>query len=140
MMTEDDTDRAIEAILRATKTIALVGASNNPQRPSHEVMAFLQARGFRVIPVNPGLAGQSLLGEKVFGALGEIGEPIDMVDIFRRSEAVPPLVDEAMALGVKTVWMQLGVIHQAAAAQARAAGLTVVMDRCPKIEILRRGG
>ncbi len=132
-------DELIARVLRETRVIALVGASKNPMRPSHSVMRYLQGRGYRVIPVNPGLAGQILLGEKVCASLSEIAEPIDMVDVFRRSEAVPPVVDEAIAKGAKTVWMQLGVRHDAAAARAEAAGLTVIMERCPAIEIPRLG-
>jgi len=145
-MQEPETDRfettegtyppaLIASVLRSVKTIALVGASANPQRPSHEVMKFLQGKGFRVIPVNPGLAGQVLLGETVCESLAAIGEPIDMVEIFRRSEAVPPIVDAAIQAKAKVVWMQLGVRDDAAAAKAEAAGLTVIMNRCPKIEI-----
>ncbi len=132
-------DELIARVLRETRVIALVGASKNPMRPSHSVMRYLQGRGYRVIPVNPGLAGQILLGEKVCASLSEIAEPIDMVDVFRRSEAVPPVVDEAIAKGAKTVWMQLGVRHDAAAARAETAGLTVIMERCPAIEIPRLG-
>jgi predicted CoA-binding protein len=131
------TDDRIARILRQVKTIALVGASLNPDRPSHEVMAFLQGRGYRVIPVNPGAAGQILRGEKIRASLQEIDEPVDMVDIFRRSDAVPPIVDAAIAIGAKIVWMQLGVRHEPAAAKAEAAGLTVIMDHCPKIELTR---
>lgn len=130
----------IGAVLRNVKTIALVGASARPDRPSHEVMAFLQQRGYRVIPVNPGLAGQTLLGERVFAILGEIDAPIDMVDVFRRPETVAPVAEDAIAVGARVLWLQLGVVNEAAAARARAAGLTVVMDRCPKIEWLRRNG
>ncbi len=128
----------IGAILREVKTIALVGASARPERPSHEVMRFLQDRGYRVIPVNPGLAGQELLGEKVRGRLEEIGEHVDMVDVFRRSEAVPEIADSTLKLGAGVLWLQLGVICEASAARARRAGLRVVMDRCPKIELMRR--
>ncbi|MBX3497642.1 MAG: CoA-binding protein [Parvibaculum sp.] len=129
----------IEHILRETKVIALVGASANPRRDSHGVMQFLQAKGYRVIPVNPGLAGQSLNGEKVYAALADIPEKIDMVDVFRNSEAAGPVADEAVAIGAKYIWMQLGVVNEEAAARARAAGLKVVMNRCPKIEIPKLG-
>ena len=130
-------DRIILDTLRKARVIALVGASANPERDSHQVMAFLQSKGHRVIPVNPGLAGQTLLGEPVYARLADIRERIDMVDVFRNSEAAAVLVDEAIAIGAGSVWMQLGVVHEAAAARGRAAGLTVIMDRCPKIEYSR---
>ncbi|AZL60311.1 CoA-binding protein [Tabrizicola piscis] len=132
------TDAELRDILTTVKTIALVGWSPKPDRPSHRVAAFLAARGYRVIPVNPGQAGQEALGEVVKASLAEVG-PVDMVDIFRRSEEAGAVVDEAIAVGAKVVWMQLGVIDEAAAARARAAGLRVVMDRCPAIEIPRLG-
>ena len=132
------TDAEIREILTSVKTIALVGWSPKPDRPSHRVAAYLAAQGYRVIPVNPGQAGQVALGETVVATLAEAGR-VDMVDIFRRSEEAGGVVDEAIAAGARVVWMQLGVIDEAAAARARAAGLRVVMDRCPAIEIPRLG-
>lgn len=129
----------IVELLQSVRTIAMVGASDRPDRPSHGVMKFLQDHGYRVLPVNPTITGEHVHGEYVWRELGQIGEPIDLVDIFRRSSAVGLIVDEAIAIGAKAVWMQLGVIDEAAAARAEAAGLKVVMDRCPKIEILRHG-
>jgi predicted CoA-binding protein len=129
----------IVELLSSVRTIALVGASDRPDRPSNGVMKFLQDQGYRVIPVNPTITGEHIHGEYVWRELGQIGEPIDMVDIFRKSSAVGPIVDEAIAIGAKAVWMQLGVIDEAAAARAEAAGLKVVMNHCPKIEILRHG-
>lgn len=132
-------DAEIKALLEGARTIALVGASDRPDRPSYRVMAMLQEHGYRVIPVNPQITGEHLHGEFVFRELAQIGEPIDIVDIFRRPIAAGEAVDEAIAVGAKAVWMQLGVINDEAAARAEAAGLQVVMDRCPAIEIPRLG-
>ena len=130
-------DQDIAELLANTRTIALVGASDRPDRPSYGVMRFLQSHGYRVFPVNPQITGEHVHGEYVWRELGQIGEPIDMVDIFRRSEAAGEAVDDAIEAGAKAVWMQLGVINEAAAQRAEAAGLKVVMDKCPKIEIPR---
>ncbi|OYU14321.1 MAG: CoA-binding protein [Alphaproteobacteria bacterium PA4] len=132
-------DTEITALLSGARTIALVGISDRPERPSYGVMEFLQSRGYRVIPVNPAITGQHVLGEYVWERLDQIGVPIDIVDVFRRSDAVGPVVDDAIAVGAKAVWMQLGIVNADAAARAEAAGLTVVMDHCPKIEIRRLG-
>ena len=133
-------DDYIRAILRDVRVIAMVGASPNWNRPSYFAMKYLQAKGYRVIPVNPVAAGQEILGEKVHASLATIGEKVDMVDVFRNSEAAGPISDEAIAIGAKVVWMQLGVRNDAAAARAEAAGLLVVMNRCPKIEYGRLSG
>jgi uncharacterized protein len=132
-------DAYIRGILEATRTIAVVGASPRPDRPSHRVMQFLQRQGYRCIPVNPFAAGSEILGERVFARLADIREPVDMVDIFRRSEMAGAAVDDAIAIGAKIVWTQLDVRDDEAAARAEAAGLKVVMDRCPAIEIPRLG-
>ncbi|CAM3159489.1 MULTISPECIES: CoA-binding protein [Sphingomonas] len=132
-------DDDIRDLLANARTIALVGASDRPDRPSYGVMKRLQDHGYRVIPVNPQITGEHVHGEFVFRELGQLGDPIDIVDIFRRSEAAGDVVDEAIAIGAKAVWMQLGVVNAAAAARAEAAGLKVVMDRCPAIEIPRLG-
>lgn len=135
-----DTDAKIRSILTEVRTIALVGWSPKPDRPSHRVAAYLAAQGYRVIPVNPGAAGQIALGETVRASLAEIEGPVDMVDIFRRSEDVPPVVEEALRLpGLKAIWMQLGITNAQAAAEAEARGVQVVQDRCPAIEITRLG-
>jgi uncharacterized protein len=137
-----NSDAELRDILTSVKTIALVGWSPKPDRPSHRVAAFLAARGYRVIPVNPGQAGQEALGEVVRASLAEVVMtvgPVDMVDIFRRSEEAGAVVDDAIEAGAKVVWMQLDVIDEAAADRARQAGLEVVMNRCPAIEIPRLG-
>lgn len=137
-------DAYIRDILRASRTIAMVGASPNWVRPSYFAMKYLQGKGYRVIPVNPVAAGQEILGETVYAGLAEVPGPFPMVDIFRNSEAAGAIVDEAIALkgdkGIEVIWMQLGVINPEAAARAEAAGLKVVMDRCPKIEYGRLSG
>lgn len=132
-------DYYIADILRSTRLIALVGASPNPERPSHRVMAFLLRKGYRVIPVNPGQTGKEILGQPVVGRLADIVEPIDMVDVFRAADALPSVVEEVLALNPlpKVIWGQLSVRHDAAAAAAEAAGVKVVMDRCPAIEYPR---
>ena len=134
---ETYSDKEIRDILSSVRTIAIVGASANAVRPSYFVVRYLIAKGFTVFPVNPGHAGKTIAGCEVYAALENIPEPIDMVDIFRNSEAAGPITDEAIRLGVKVVWMQLGVMNPEAAARARAAGLKVVMNRCPKIEYAR---
>jgi len=135
-LTSDD---EIGALLSGARTIAMIGASNRPDRASYGVMRFLQQHGYRVIPVNPQIAGTELHGETVQRDLKQIDVPIDIVDVFRRSEFAGEAVDQAIAAGAKAVWMQLGVIDEAAAARAEDAGLQVVMDHCPKIEIGRLG-
>jgi uncharacterized protein len=135
-LTRDDD---IAELLSNARTIALVGASDRPNRPSYGVMKFLQDWGYRVFPVNPQITGEHVLGEFVWRELAQIGVPIDIVDIFRRPEAAAEAVDQAIFIGAKAVWMQLGVINEDAAARAEAAGLKVVMDRCTKLEIMRLG-
>ncbi|NOE25258.1 CoA-binding protein [Ruegeria sp. HKCCD6157] len=138
----DYSDQQLRAILQRTKTVAVVGVSMNPVRPSYYVARYLSLKGFNVIPVNPGHAGKDLFGQRVRGNLSEISEPVDMVDIFRRSESVPPIVDEALEVfpSLGTIWMQIGVEHPEAAAKAKARGVDVVMNRCPKIEYQRLFG
>jgi predicted CoA-binding protein len=132
-------DAFLRDILTGVRTIAVVGASPRPHRPSHGVMRYLQRHGYRAIPVNPFAAGGTILGERCYGALDEIPETIDMVDVFRRSDAAGAVVDQAIRVGAKVVWMQLDVVDLAAAARAEAKGIKVVMDRCPAIEIPRLG-
>ncbi len=131
-------DATIRRVLTQTRRIAVVGASNKPDRASYEVAAFLVARGFAVTPVNPGLAGKALHGSTVVASLDD-AKPLDMIDIFRAADQVGPVVEDAIRLGARVVWMQLGVINHEAAAAAWAAGLLVVMDRCPLIEWHRLG-
>ena len=139
-MTYDDT--FLKSVLQRTRVIAVVGVSMNPVRPSYYVARYLGLKGYRVIPVNPGHAGKVLFGETVRGDLSGIDAPVDMVDIFRRSEAVPPIVEAALDQfpDLKTIWMQIGVEHPEAAAMAQARGVDVIMNRCPKIEYQRLFG
>ncbi len=140
----DYSDELLRDILNRTKVIASVGVSTNPVRPSYFVARYLGLKGFRVIPVNPGHAGERLFGEEIYASLSDIPKDahVDMVDIFRRSDAVPGIVDEALAAlpDLRTIWMQIGVEHPEAAAKAEAAGLTVIQNRCPKIEYQRLFG
>ncbi len=131
-------DDQIREVLTTTRRIALVSASAKPERPSHDVMRALLAHGYEVVPVNPGLAGQTIHGQAVVASLDEAA-PFDMVEVFRASDSAGPVVDDAIRLGAKSIWMQIGVVNEAAARKARAAGLTVIMDRCPKIELPRLG-
>ena len=132
-------ERLAVEILESSKVIAMVGASNKPERASYRVMAFLQLCGYHVIPVNPALEGEVLHGQVVKGSLSDIEQPVDLVDIFRNSAAAGEAVDQAIAIGAKAVWMQLGVINSEAADRASEVGLKVVMDRCPKIDIPELG-
>jgi hypothetical protein len=138
------TDDYIKSILRSTKVIAMVGASGNEMRPSYFAMKYLLAKGFVIHPINPGMVGKNILGQTVYASLKDVPAPVDMVDIFRASDAVPAIVREALTekdrLGIKTIWMQLGVVNDEAAKLAADAGLNVVMDRCPKIEYGRMSG
>ena len=137
----DYSDAYLKDILTRTKRIAVVGVSPNPVRPSNYVARYLSLKGFQVVPINPGHAGKLLYGAPTLSDLFEIDGEVDMVDIFRRSEAVPPIVDQALSLpGLRTIWMQIGVEHAEAAAKAEAAGVDVVMNRCPKIEYQRLFG
>lgn len=140
MSHESYTDEFLKETLGRVRTIAVVGASANWNRPSFFVMKYLQAKGFRIIPVNPKEAGSTILGETVYASLAEIPHPIDMVEIFRSSQEAGPITDEAIKLGAKVVWMQIGVRNDAAAKRAENAGRTVVMNRCPKIEYSRLYG
>jgi predicted CoA-binding protein len=137
-------DAIIKNILRSTKTIAMVGASGNDMRPSYFAMMYLLAKGYVIHPINPGMAGRQVQGQTVYGSLRDVPAPVDMVDIFRSADQAPEIVREAIAekdrLGIKTIWMQLGIISEEGEALAREAGLTVVMDRCPKIEHGRFSG
>lgn len=135
-------DDFLKTILRRARRIAVVGVSMNPVRPSYYVARYLSLKGYQVVPVNPGHAGEQLFGTTVVGSLADIEGPVDMVDVFRRPEHVPPIVDEALALFPKlqTIWLQIGVVHEGAAATAQARGVDVVMDRCPKIEYQRLFG
>jgi predicted CoA-binding protein len=134
--TEEDVMREV---LRSTRRIAMVGASPDPERDSYGVMRFLLQQGYEVFPVNPAAGADEILGQKVHGSLADVPKPVDMVDVFRRSEAAGAVCDEAVEVGAKAVWMQLGVLNEPAAARAREAGLKVVMNRCPKIEMPRLG-
>src|ERR1700743_3271548 len=134
----------IKSILREVKTIAMVGASGNDIRPSYFAMMYLLNKGYKIIPVNPGMVGKDILGQKVYASLKDVPAPVDMVDIFRTADVAPQIVREALAekdrLGLKVIWMQLGVISEEAEKLAKDAGLTVIMDRCPKIEHGRFSG
>ena len=130
-------DEYLKTILEETQTIALVGASDKPERASNRVLGYLVEKGYKVIPVNPGKAGQQIHGQEVVASLAEIDQPVDMVDIFRNSDAAGAVTDDAIRIGAKAVWMQLGVVNEEAANRAEEAGLKVVMNRCPKIEYPR---
>lgn len=135
MISQISAQETIQKILQDSRTIAVVGLSSDPERPSYEVARYLQQRGYRIIPVNPNES--EVLGERAYPDLVSIPEPIDVVDIFRRSEAVPPIVEQAIQIGAKAVWMQKGIHHEEAAAQAQGAGLLIVMDRCMMAEARR---
>lgn len=135
----DTDDELIRSVLTASRTIAVVGASANPERDSYDVMRFLMERGYEVYPVNPAAGAEEILGRKVYTSLADLPGPVDIVDVFRRSDAAGAVCDDAIAAKAKVVWMQLGVINEAGAERARRAGLKVIMDRCPKIEMPRLG-
>lgn len=141
-MSETYTDEQLKTILKRTRSVAVVGVSMNPVRPSYYVARYLGLKGYTVIPVNPAHAGKLLFGQKVQGSLSDIKGPVDMVDIFRQSQHVPPIVDEALQAfpALQTIWMQIGVEHDQAAAKARARNVDVIMNRCPKIEYQRLFG
>lgn len=141
-MSHDYSDAYLRDILTRTRRVAVVGVSMNPVRPSYYVARYLSLKGFEVVPVNPGHAGETVFGARVVASLGEIEGGVDMVDIFRRPEHVPPIVDEALEAfpDLQTIWMQIGVVNEDAAEKARARGVDVVMDRCPKIEYQRLFG
>ncbi|GLO75066.1 CoA-binding protein [Phaeobacter italicus] len=135
-------DAQLKTVLEEVKTIAVVGVSTNPVRPSYFVARYLGLKGYRVLPINPGHAGKMLFGQTIHASLSDIREPVHMVDIFRRSEAVPAIVDEALEVcdGLKAIWMQIGVEHAEAAAKAETQGISVIQNRCPKIEYQRLFG
>ena len=141
-MTQNPSDDLLRDILRKSRVFALVGVSPNPVRPSHFVGRYLGLKGYKVVPVNPGHAGERLWGQEVHASLSDIPLPVDVVDVFRRSEAVPGIVDEVLAMNPlpKVIWLQIGVTHAEAAARAEAAGIVVIQDRCPKIEYQRLFG
>ena len=137
-MKKDDVSADIKKILTTYRTVALVGASPNPERPSYRVADFLKKEGLRVIPVTPN--ADKVVGEKAYPDLASIPVPVEVVDIFRHPEDVPPIVDDAIAIGAKAIWMQEGIVNEEAAAKARKAGLTVVMDHCMRKELLKKHG
>ena len=141
-MTQNPSDDLLRDILRKSRVFALVGVSPNPVRPSHFGGRYLGLKGYKVVPVNPGHAGERLWGQEVHASLSDIPLPVDVVDVFRRSEAVPGVVDEVLAMNPlpKVIWLQIGVTHAEAAARAEAAGIVVIQDRCPKIEYQRLFG
>ncbi|MDA7827816.1 CoA-binding protein [Rhodobacteraceae bacterium] len=141
-MDETYSDAELRKVLGAVKTVAIVGISTNPARPSYFVGRYLGLKGYTVIPINPGHAGKTLFGKTIIDDLENISQSVDMIDIFRKSEAVPEIVDQALEKfqNLKCIWMQIGVQHEAAAAKARARGVTVIMNRCPKIEYQRLFG